>query len=264
MSNIQRNNELQQLLMKHQALDAQRKGELDNQTGLRYGNIAPYSTNSISGFASLMLDKTEAFPHKVFASCAPTRLMFTRFWTTIFEQDISTILMLTKYYEESPSGTICVKADRYLPEDGNNVSHGEGEISVTCSSSCEEEIDGDLITIKTITLVQRGETKTVKHVHCTTWPDRSAVAVRFLSQLISLILRTQEEGALLVHCSAGVGRTGTFIAALISTLNIEGLATTEQIFPYLRERRVCSVQSLAQLILVDDFIKSHQQESDLN
>ena len=66
-----------------------------------------------------------------------------------------------------------------------------------------------------------GENRVIIHLQLTDWPDRSAPGhaghLVQLVQLTHVMLNTHtagpqgQGGPLLVHCSAGVGRTGTFI-----------------------------------------------------
>jgi protein tyrosine phosphatase len=56
--------------------------------------------------------------------------------------------------------------------------------------------------------------RTVEQLHCTTWPDMEAP--KDTKTLLDLFKYTEKSmlvnpGTILVHCSAGVGRTGTFI-----------------------------------------------------
>ncbi|MBS0629004.1 MAG: tyrosine-protein phosphatase [Verrucomicrobia bacterium] len=54
--------------------------------------------------------------------------------------------------------------------------------------------------------------KTIVQYHLQNWPDHSTVSPETLAELVKLV--SDREGNLLVHCSAGIGRTGTFLAAL--------------------------------------------------
>ena len=63
-------------------------------------------------------------------------------------------------------------------------------------------------------LYPEGKLRTVEQLHCTTWPDMEAP--KDTKTLLDLFKYTEKTmlvnpGTILVHCSAGVGRTGTFI-----------------------------------------------------
>ena len=64
--------------------------------------------------------------------------------------------------------------------------------------------------------MMRGDTvRTIRHFHFTTWPDFGVpeppqTLVRFVRAFRERV--TPEQRPVVVHCSAGVGRSGTFIA----------------------------------------------------
>ena len=86
--------------------------------------------------------------------------------------------------------------------------------------------------------------------HFTSWPDHGVP--KFATSIISFIRRVQkahnkESGVpLLVHCSAGVGRTGTFILldSMLERIKIEKTVNVYEFLCGLRRRRVLMVQTL--------------------
>ena len=80
-----------------------------------------------------------------------------------------------------------------------------------------------------------GENRVIIHLQLTDWPDRSAPGhaghLVQLVQLTHVMLNTHtvgpqgQDGPLLVHCSAGVGRTGTFICVDQIMNNIDSLSS---------------------------------------
>ena len=90
---------------------------------------------------------------------------------------------------------------------------------------------------------------TVKHLHYTAWPDHG-VPHNAMS-LISFICRVRKlhppssDQPLLVHCSAGVGRTGTFILldAMMQQMRSEGSLSVYQFLRSLRGQRMKMVQT---------------------
>ena len=88
----------------------------------------------------------------------------------------------------------------------------------------------------------------------TSWPDYGVP--QFATSLISFIKRVQkahnkEEGIpLLVHCSAGVGRTGTFILldSMLERIKAEKTVNVYEFLVGLRKKRVLMVQTLVGLI----------------
>ena len=90
---------------------------------------------------------------------------------------------------------------------------------------------------------------TVTHMHYTAWPDHG-VPQNAMS-LISFIRRVRKqhppslEQPLLVHCSAGVGRTGTFIIldSVMQQLSLEGTLSIYNPLKIVRGQRMKMVQT---------------------
>ena len=86
--------------------------------------------------------------------------------------------------------------------------------------------------------------------HFTSWPDHGVP--KFATSLISFIRRVQKAHnkdlgkALLVHCSAGVGRTGTFLAldAMLERIRTDKSVNVYEFVKNMRQRRVLMVQTL--------------------
>ena len=93
----------------------------------------------------------------------------------------------------------------------------------------------------------------VTHFHYTAWPDHGVPSDA--TSLINFIKRVSEvqphstEVPLLVHCSAGVGRTGTFIAIDIEMQRIEaeGVVDVYGCLKKLRTHRILMVQTLVRI-----------------
>jgi protein tyrosine phosphatase len=90
----------------------------------------------------------------------------------------------------------------------------------------------------------------VTQYHFTSWPDHGVP--KFATSLISFIRRVQKGHnkssgkCLLVHCSAGVGRTGTFITldAMLERIKAEKSVNVYEFVWNMRQRRVLMVQTL--------------------
>ena len=94
-----------------------------------------------------------------------------------------------------------------------------------------------------------GNTLKVSQYHFTSWPDHGVP--KFATTLLSFIRRVQKEHQkdlgvpLLVHCSAGVGRTGTFITldAMLERIRSEVSVNVYAFVRNMRMRRVLMVQT---------------------
>ena len=97
----------------------------------------------------------------------------------------------------------------------------------------------------------QSESRTLHHLHFTSWPDKSVPDHAFPLLSFRRKVRSLDDvstGPMIVHCSAGVGRTGTFIA--IDYL-LEQAAHEQRVDVYtyamlMRSQRMNMIQTLEQ------------------
>ncbi|CAM9801216.1 unnamed protein product [Lampetra fluviatilis] len=140
------------------------------------------------------------------ASQGPLADTVADFWRMVWEQRSSTIVMMTKLEERSR-----VKCDQYWP---NRGSESYGLVQVTLTDTVE------LATYSTrsFTLTRSGctERRDVRQFQFTAWPDHGVPefptpVLAFLRRVRAAWGSSADGGPLIVHCSAGVGRTGCLI-----------------------------------------------------
>lgn len=134
---------------------------------------------------------------KFIATQAPPLHTLQAFYTMIVEEGARDIIQLSNYRESGRT-----KVDYYLPDGVMQLE----DITVT-KKSVQEDAEC-LTTILDI----RSPSKSIqtRHILYKTWPDHSTP--KSLSPLISLLARLDDSSPCIVHCSAGVGRSATFIA----------------------------------------------------
>ncbi|XP_060603462.1 receptor-type tyrosine-protein phosphatase epsilon-like [Ruditapes philippinarum] len=164
---------------------------------------------------------------------------FGVFWNMVWQERVCKIVMLTNLIEQGVQ-----KCDKYWPD--KDVCIMYEDVKVTCQS---EEIY-PCFTVR-IFSVEKTEKRILYQMHFTAWPDKSTPRdVHGMIEFWEKLTRIPrfELGPILVHCSAGVGRTGTFLA--LDILANEGVAEgTVDIFACvrnLREDRVNLVQTVEQ------------------
>ncbi|XP_046571697.1 receptor-type tyrosine-protein phosphatase T-like isoform X2 [Haliotis rubra] len=164
--------------------------ELPDQPGSDYIN-ASY----INGYSQ---------PKAYIAAQAPNRMTLTDFWRMIWEQNCTRIVMLTNLKELGR-----VKCVAYW-SDTTDMNTGDFIISVTDSSIRANWVVREL----QVTDRQTNTRRCFNQFHFTTWPDHGTPEEMALTEFLWLVRtsRTTQDDPLLVHCSAGIGRTGTYIA----------------------------------------------------
>ncbi|XP_074258656.1 receptor-type tyrosine-protein phosphatase R isoform X3 [Saimiri boliviensis] len=161
------------------------------------------------------------------------------FWQMVWQEDSPVIVMITKLKEKNEK---CVL---YWPE--KRGIYGKVEVLVISVNEC------DNYTIRNLVLKQGSHTQHVKHYWYTSWPDhKTPDSAQPLLQLMLDVeedrLASQGRGPVVVHCSAGIGRTGCFIATSIGCrqLKEEGVVDALSIVCQLRMDRGGMVQTSEQ------------------
>jgi len=140
------------------------------------------------------------------ASQAPTPAAFEDFWLMILQEQVSVIVMLTKEREGNK-----IKAHPYWPVEGEET-YGD----VTVSLLVEDMMEDFIIREFEVRGPNGQEHRTTQYQYIS-WPDHSVpVESNGFSQMMTFInqrhsVTNTEDHPLLVHCSAGIGRTGAFI-----------------------------------------------------
>ncbi|XP_052279226.1 uncharacterized protein LOC127877412 isoform X4 [Dreissena polymorpha] len=178
------------------------------------------------------------------ASQGPTEAMMDDFWRMIWQYDVSTVVMVTNLKEMGK-----IKCLRYWPLEVG--SQKDFQALTTTLIFNEEFTDYTVRKFKLSHKDKPSVSRVVTHFHYTAWPDKDVPAST--SSLLHFWRRIRahdpdKKQPWVVHCSAGVGRTGTFIA--MDILIDEGQARqTVDIYACvtkLRQQRVNMVQTAGQ------------------
>ncbi|XP_011267773.1 tyrosine-protein phosphatase Lar isoform X6 [Camponotus floridanus] len=183
------------------------------------------------------------------ATQGPLQETFGDFWRMCWELRTSTIVMMTKLEERTR-----IKCDQYWPTRGN-LSETYGQMTVTINDIQE------LATycIRTFHVCRAGysERREIKQLQFTAWPDHGvpehpAPFLQFLRRVRSL--NVPDSGPLVVHCSAGVGRTGCFIVidSMLERIKHEKMIDIYGHVTCLRAQRNYMVQTEDQYIFIHD------------
>ncbi|XP_025021579.1 receptor-type tyrosine-protein phosphatase epsilon isoform X2 [Python bivittatus] len=176
------------------------------------------------------------------------------FWRMVWEWKCHTIVMLTEVLEREQE-----KCFQYWPSEGS-VSYGEITIDI------KNDLLVDAISIRDflITHNQEKQGRLIRQFHFHGWPEIGIPAEgKGMIDLIAAVQKQQQQTGnhpITVHCSAGAGRTGTFIALsnILERVKAEGLLDVFQAVKSLRLQRPHMVQTLEQYEfcykVVQDFI----------
>ncbi|XP_044045778.1 protein tyrosine phosphatase receptor type Db isoform X20 [Siniperca chuatsi] len=172
---------------------------------------------------------------------------FGEFWRMVWEQHTANIIMMTKLEEKSR-----VKCDQYWPTRGTETY---GLIQVTLLDTVELAT----YSVRTFALYKSGsnEKREVRHFQFTAWPDHGVPEhpTPFLAFLRRVkACNPPDAGPMVVHCSAGVGRTGCFIVidAMAERIKHEKTIDIYGHVTLMRSQRNYMVQTEDQYIFIHD------------
>lgn len=130
------------------------------------------------------------------------------FWGMVWEQDSPVVVMLTEFEERGVP-----KCHKYFPVDSVRETFG----SITVSLLMEENPNSPF-TVRKLWLEKGNETRTIFHLHYKGWPDQGLPDdENALQEVVDKEMAAREElssllsGPTVIHCSAGVGRTGMYV-----------------------------------------------------
>ncbi|XP_068983279.1 tyrosine-protein phosphatase Lar isoform X5 [Bombus flavifrons] len=181
------------------------------------------------------------------ATQGPLQETFGDFWRMCWELRSSTIVMMTKLEERTR-----IKCDQYWPGRGSETY---GLMTVTITDV--QELATYCIRTFQISRAGYSERREIKQLQFTAWPDHGvpehpAPFLQFLRRVRSL--NPPESGPLIVHCSAGVGRTGCFIVidSMLERIKHEKMIDIYGHVTCLRAQRNYMVQTEDQYIFIHD------------
>ncbi|KAM9352757.1 tyrosine-protein phosphatase non-receptor type 2a [Symphorus nematophorus] len=186
----------------------------------RYRDVSPYDhsrvklENSENDYINASLVMVEEAQRAYILSQGPLRNTCGHFWLMIWEQCSKAVIMLNRVIEKGSE-----KCAQYWPTTEElQMSFTDTGFVVRLLS----EEDQSYYTIRVLELqnTTTGESREIYHFHYTTWPDfgvpeSPASFLNFLFKVRESGSLGPEHGPSVVHCSAGIGRSGTF--ALVDT-----------------------------------------------
>nr|CAD7425578.1 unnamed protein product [Timema monikensis] len=210
--------------------------QIDNRKKNRYVNIIPYdatrvkldiiggdyatdyiNASFIKGYSSeeeyiatqgpkeeTCRDHDASGEEEYIATQGPKEETCADFWRMVYQHNVKLIVMVTQFEEQNK-----MKCHRYFPPLRENLVIGDFVVR------CTTELSFPMYTDRTLVIHKNGRKKSVKHLHFQEWPDfgcpeNTHSMLQFCSTMRQHI--EDDAGLTVVHCSAGVGRTGTLIA----------------------------------------------------
>nr|XP_034316262.1 uncharacterized protein LOC117685819 isoform X3 [Crassostrea gigas] len=220
-----------------------------NKSKNKYKNIYPYDETRVllkiekgrsdSDFINASFIHGFGNVKSYIAAQGPLINTIDDFWWMVWNEKCDKIVMLTNLVEDDK-----VKCIQYWP-DSDTMDTRNMKLELVVSESFAD------FTIRTFNLINGKESRTIRQFHFTAWPDKGVPA--YASSLVhfhSKVIHTPGtlKGPIVVHCSAGIGRTGTFIALnyLVQQAKESGYVDVFECVETLRRQRLNMVQTLEQ------------------
>ncbi|CAG2218792.1 Tyrosine-protein phosphatase 1,Tyrosine-protein phosphatase non-receptor type 13,Tyrosine-protein phosphatase non-receptor type 7 [Mytilus edulis] len=168
---------------------------------------------------------------KCYIACqGPIKPTVADHWKMIWQENVYQIVMLTNLVEG-----IKIKCEQYWPSGGKQMVLGNLIIRLNVEKERTAYVTREI----TIEDKKTSKKRKVTQYHFTAWPDHGTPDPLYLVLFHRHVMsdtKAGHSGPLLVHCSAGIGRTGTYIA--LDALLEEGRTTGFlDIFKYLKKMR---------------------------
>nr|XP_032834877.1 tyrosine-protein phosphatase non-receptor type 1-like isoform X1 [Petromyzon marinus]XP_032834878.1 tyrosine-protein phosphatase non-receptor type 1-like isoform X2 [Petromyzon marinus] len=200
----------------------------ENRLRNRYRDVSPYDhsrvrlEHGVNDYINASLMHVEAAQRRYILTQGPLPSTCGHFWQMAWEQRSRAVVMLNRLVEKGS-----VKCAQYWPSSGEReVSFPDVALRLTLLGE-QVKVDYTLRQLQLHNLTT-GESRTALHFHYTTWPDFGVPDSP--ASFLSFLQEVRSSGALgpchgpqgptrglgpchgpsLVHCSAGIGRSGTF------------------------------------------------------
>ncbi|XP_077967438.1 receptor-type tyrosine-protein phosphatase alpha-like [Styela clava] len=224
----------------------------------RYKNILPYDETRVwikandTGYINACYVNGYAKSRKYIATQGPLPTTVDDFWLMVVEQECKVIVMLAKCFEAGKK-----KCQKYWPDYGITSSFGVVKIV----NSEEVKFSGFIRRTFQVETNDGNIAMEVLQYQYVNWPDHDIpFTTSNLIRMHKVVIQCQEEfgddAPMIVHCSAGAGRTGTFIGYdyLLEEGRDTGNVDVLQCVLKMRSQRVDMIQNCDQYVLLHKLI----------
>ncbi|XP_014366248.2 tyrosine-protein phosphatase non-receptor type 1 isoform X1 [Papilio machaon] len=231
---------------------------IENKEFNRYRDVYPFDHTRVilkrskTDYINANIVPVDRADKKYILTQGPLGSTVGHFWLMVWEQNSRGIVMLNKIIEKNEC-----KCFYYWPQGtGEEFKLVLNDVKLTVEQISETENPGYFTRLFKIVDMETLEYRLVSHYHYITWPDFGVPSSPMA--FLDFLLTVQKSGTLdpeagppVVHCSAGIGRSGTFclVDACLSIIEKEGqkYIDIQQMVLEMRKSRMGLIQTADQL-----------------
>ncbi|XP_018569076.1 tyrosine-protein phosphatase non-receptor type 4 isoform X2 [Anoplophora glabripennis] len=256
------------LYRKHPDMTCDEAAKPQNVNKNRYRDISPYDTTRVilknapngdyinANYVNMAISNAE-IENRYIATQGPLPSTTEDFWQMILEEGCNLIVMLTTLVERGRA-----KCHKYWPNVGEVLTMQNA--IVKCVSEETDPSESFVFRDFVLVDVKNDESREIKHMQYIAWPDHGVPESpqQFLSFTDKVRQSRKSDAPVVVHCSAGIGRTGVLVLMETALCLIE---TGEPVYPLeivktMREQRAMMIQNASQYRFVCESVHAAYSE----
>ncbi|CAG9856113.1 unnamed protein product [Phyllotreta striolata] len=230
----------------------------ENKLLNRYRDVNPYDHSRIvlkrgpTNYINANLIKVEKANRQYILTQGPLSNTYSHFWLMIWEQQCKGVVMLNKLVEKRQDKCYQYWPSKIGPEHKMQLT----DVGLTVEYLEQKDYSYYLTRLLRLTDTESGNHRDILQFHYTTWPDfgvpgSPTAFLEFLRKVRDAGVLESNVGPAVVHCSAGIGRSGTFclvdsVLILIDKYGINSVDVKE-ILLEMRKYRMGLIQTAEQL-----------------
>uniref|UniRef100_A0A8C0HAN4 Tyrosine-protein phosphatase n=1 Tax=Chelonoidis abingdonii TaxID=106734 RepID=A0A8C0HAN4_CHEAB len=224
----------------------------------RYKDVLPYDSTRIilqgnedyinANYVNMEIPSA-GIVNRYIATQGPLPHTCAHFWQVVWDHRLSLIIMLTTLTERGRT-----KCHQYWPDPPDIMEYGNFRVKCQSEDCTIAYVFREMV----ITNIETGEEHTITHLQYVAWPDHGVPddSRDFLEFVNCMRPKRVENEPVLVHCSAGIGRTGVLVTMETAMCLIE---RNQPVYPLdivrkMRDQRAMMVQTSSQYKFVCEAI----------